>query len=209
MEAIAETEIDLTRFCAEENRFAAAMDRPWVNGGWRYACDGRIGVRVPAPSEADSKPPFGLRFPPAAEIFAPVSWEGLKLSPWPEDGWVDGKTPCWGCDGTGRVERQTCQRCEGKGEIECGECGHDYECPGCCGVGFTGRGKDCPTCDGKGEVSGLGRRVGKHLINPRYDRLVRSLPGVRFASGETAPPPTSPLPFVFGGGQGVVCGPKA
>lgn len=37
-----------------------------------------------------------------------------------------------------------CERCDGDGEIECWECGHEKDCPDCNGVGRTG---GCSACD--------------------------------------------------------------
>jgi hypothetical protein len=182
---------DLKRFCGFLSEHMATAD-PWVSGGWRYATDGRVCVRVPAPGEPDTPTPdfSAPRLPPAAELF-PLRPARYSLAPWPTDGIEPGHTPCWECNETGIVDTTSCDRCRGMG------------CKKCKGHGWTG-GRSCTNCDGFGQVTGKGRRVGEHLIALRLDRLVRSLPGVFFLMDVGW---AKPLPFVFdGGGEGIVMG---
>jgi len=82
--------VDLTVFCDPTNgRYD--LSTPWVYKGWRYATDGRICVREPAPGEPDTgefRTPSTSTFSPgkrprAQEYFAKFSNRGFTKE-WPE-----------------------------------------------------------------------------------------------------------------------------
>jgi len=208
--------IDLQPFCASEETYWL-LDRPFVFNGWRYACDGRICVRVPAPGEPDDEWPApgepddewdgGLPKKVFSSMFHSVS----ATAPWPTDGEVRGECECGDCDGEGKVgiESNTCRNCGGEGECLC--CGR--ECEKCDGEGaIESGGHDCPACSGMGRVEGLLHRVvGVHCIAGKYDALIRALQNVRYEVGakinvgdDLATIHAKPLAFVFDGGEGVM-----
>lgn len=185
--------IDLQPFCAKED-WLSARAAPFVAGGWRYACDGIICVRMPAPGEPDDPIPWRTTI---ADLFHPIG----ATPPWPTGGEVRGECDCDDCDGEGKVGIESkCPKCYGDGE--CSHCGR--ECENCDGEGMIeSGGRDCPACGGKGRVEGLLHRViGVHCIAGKYDALIRTLPNVRYEVG--AKDCAKPLAFVFDGGQGVI-----
>lgn len=105
--------IDLTQFCAEENRHYWTTE-PWVHDGWRYASDSAIVVRVPAVGEPDTPGLDGKIFPNERvdalfAVFPPCE------SPLPSP------------------EFQECSGCQGTGEVQCRECHTTVACKRCCG----------------------------------------------------------------------------
>ncbi len=170
---------DLTPFCARsDSRYV--ISTPWVAGGWRYAADGRIAVRVPAGGEPDTVDERKL--PPAGEVFARPGVDFAACSePLPTGEYL-----------VHPIDR--CPRCAGTGfmdSVHCEECGH-----------LVREGPRCEVCGGDGKGRYLA--IGEHWIARRLARLIAGLPGVRWQPGR---PFDDVLPFAFdGGGQGVVMG---
>lgn len=192
--------IDLTPFCSPaDGEWTSHLSAPFVARGYRYATDGRILVRVPAPGEPDTPAVPRRPFPPVADFFRDRP-AGDPL-PWPADGLVPQSEECWDCDGRGAIGREVCRECDGEGRV-LNEYDSFGDCPSCDGTGRAGVRDPCANCNGSGWQS-VGRRVGRHLINAKLDRLVRSLPVVRYWPGQD---PAKPLPFVFDGGEGCVMG---
>lgn len=96
--------IVLERFCGWTSRFATEF--PWVSGGYKYATDSYICVRMKsamADSVQGEKP-----FP---NILSAVSWDEFNAvadwQPWPALSLVDGIESCTDCDGEGLL----CDKC--------------------------------------------------------------------------------------------------
>lgn len=169
--------IDLQKFCARGESFTRYdVERTWIRDGWEYATDFRLCIRIPATGKLDTPAEDG-EFPNAPDLF--------KFDPatcvleWPAEPFFRAVADC--------------PQCGGEGKIACEDCGEIVaEClyPGCRGHGAF--------------EQDIYRFVGKHRIGVRYDRLINSLPGVRWSDksrdGEL------PLFFVFDGGQGMVMG---
>jgi hypothetical protein len=194
-----ETQTDklyLSKFCAKEDT-RYLLKEPWVYQGFRYAVNGFCGLRVPADGEPDSNP-LPEKPDDIAKLFQPIG----DTLPWPTDGAEMGSVECDDCFGIGKVEQDPCDKCNGTGE--CTHCG--AECGECDGVGMEKfSGEMCKTCKGVGRIEDIvKRRVGAHMIRGNLDRLVRVLPGVRYATG--AADPLKALAFAFDGGQGLVMG---
>jgi len=190
-----ETGVDLKRFCASETYGEHTFGEPFVVGGWRYATDGRIAVRVPAPGEPDAE-----RF--IKTIPGVFAWNGSAQRAWPDTGEVLAQGSCWDCKGYGLLGRAKCEECGGTGETVCHHCGNETECEECDGDGFLGTGEHCATCGGKGHcVRTAYRMVGEFAVRGDYDALIRSLPGVRWLGNDVA---NNNVHFVFDGGEGVV-----
>jgi hypothetical protein len=195
------TTINLQQFChpnAGSTRFR--MDVPFVRAGYRYATDGRIVVRVPAPGEPDTESDAAAKFPNADDIFGKAITP--CRAPWPVDDYVRKSGTCFRCDGYGEVDGDECGKCYGSGIKVCPTCEHEEDCDYCDGRGKV-NGSPCPACD-----SGNSTQYRSHIvvdgrpIQFKYAEMIRNLPGVQFCA--SAGGPTSLLGFVFDGGEGAV-----
>ena len=116
--------VDLNVFCdpmtdRPESRYD--LSTPWVYEGWRYATDGRICVREPAPGEpsAPDVRAFGSnkgKRPRAHDYFAAFPKNGFT-GDWPAAEY--GEEPCTACGG--------------EDKCECSGCGALHECEKCHG----------------------------------------------------------------------------
>lgn len=175
--------IDLQAFCADTN-FTRSFDltQPFFRGGWQYATDGKVMIRIPAPNDLDSAEGTA-KLPPCHDLFKPIVG---NLIEWPA--------------------LRYCPQCFDTGKIGCGGCRGCGECEGCTGCGV----RKCLLCNGRepsGQVfsdDGVAViEVGNHRVAARYDQLIRSLGNVRYEWGRAW---REPLPFVFDGGEGLVMG---
>lgn len=184
------SEIDLKQFCDQYER--RQLDEPRVQEGWLYASDGAILVRVPS-----DEPDF--------------EWKGLPLNlghvcrdlppenpkPWPSVNLIDGIGCCVECEGYGKVSVVECEMCEGTGIDECPHCQREEDCEECDGEGVIG--EKCGKCNGQGRyLHSCIQVVGELRIKAKYDRMIRSLPNVRFSVENEV------VIFEFDGGQGIV-----
>jgi hypothetical protein len=191
------TTLDLTPFLSTSaSRYA--FDKPFVVKGWRYFTDGRVCVRVPAPDEPDTDAPDTMKT--ANEVFPdpmPTDWH-----PWPQDGFIEGDTQCLTCDARGRINTRKCDECDGDGDVTCHACGHDHECDGCHGEGYTG-GKRCPSCGGKCNVRGkIKQKIGGVSFGYVYARKILALPNPQYSPSSVKP--ARALAFKFDGGEGML-----
>lgn len=76
------SEIDrmLRRYCSTDSGTKYGMQLPFVKGGWKYATDGRVCVRVRC-DEPDTDPSDGP-FPPCDNLFS-RNTSSLAIAPWP------------------------------------------------------------------------------------------------------------------------------
>ena len=143
-------EIDLSQFCGDDRSF---FTRPFSVGGYTYATNGHVLVRVPsiesieppenAPENFEAKINEILAGIEDATYFElPID----EIPPKPDD--VD----CWACDGRG----------------------HKHNCPNCqCA---------CEQCLGKGHVAPNDIiLINRRPFNGHYTRMIASLPKPRMA----------------------------
>lgn len=100
--------MNLAPFCLRSVAPAnLSMNKPFVKDGWRYATNGRILVRVPAPGEPDSK---GGNFPDGSSFFTP---KDFKWYPWPQATLEVFPTACFLCgnDLVGEIDEMQCPIC--------------------------------------------------------------------------------------------------
>lgn len=182
-------QIDMSHFCHIGDNRRYRRTTPWVQGGWRYATDGIICMRMPS-QESDTSPSSdGVPFPPAPDLFE--KFEAAKcIMPWPKESPIHRATEkCPACYGEGTINDVTVYR---DGEDNTGNL-----------VDVDEDLRRCPMCSGIGTAElDIHRVVGNHHIGIIYDRLVCLLPDVMYEAGIA----TKPLRFVFDGGQGVVMG---
>lgn len=193
---------DLTPFCADE-RGRYAIDRPWVNSGWRYATDGRLVVRVPAPGAHDEPEPPALepQLVHADEWFGEMYGfdEGRCIEPFPK---YDGRTFKQTCDNEAHMKE--CPACLGSGTCRCPDCDNAHDCPKCHGQGHRKVEQTrCPDCNSSGYRDDPAPQViaGKR-IRGASAVLIAGLRGARYYSDGHA---GRQLHFVADGGlQGII-----
>lgn len=197
------SQIDLQPFCATEDS-KHLLARPYAQGGYRCACNGRLAVRIPT-TDADDAPTETWTPPKLPEVFAAVTHS--PPHPWPES------TPivirpryCTTCNGRGKNRGPACDTCKGKGFETC-NLNHEHECLWCTGAGYFYSGV-CPTCKGTGDQ--LAREIDGAVIDLHYERLISALPGVLVAgiyhSISKTVTGNPGIYFTFDGGEGVVLG---
>ena len=145
---------EMQKFCSHPDdggRFHSAS--PWCAGGFRWATDTIIIIRVPC--DEVTPPIEGVRYLPVENI---IKWNDLfplkDAKPLPTSIEI-AKVKCEACDGKGF--NQKCSECNGEREIEC-DLGHMHECNYCDGNGYMdaeskSEGSECQDCDGSGEVA--------------------------------------------------------
>ena len=127
------------KFCEPDED--SITHHPWNKGGFRYATDHRIAVRVPC-TAIDSTPPEHAKFPGIDSVF---ELELKKQHPLvitlPES------PQCTQCKGTGTFKvREQCDECRGRGGEYCPHCQEKINCKECGGSGSFLITQDCPTC---------------------------------------------------------------
>lgn len=166
--------MNLNKFCGSEEAIWF-LSKPWFWGGWTWATNGRICVRVPGLISGAVQP-----WSRNGEISA--GWSSNRLPPaaWKLEGWryLDRRVPsgrirkiqvekvveevveefgsrvcCDSCAPMG-MGRCLCPECNGAGEVVYRNGYHEYEweCKSCDGDGKQGwhRTDQCPACHGTG-----------------------------------------------------------
>lgn len=183
--------INLQPFCADSSDPREYLHRPAVLDGHTVATNGHILIRVPGaePGAGETLPDWtaaGMR-----KMFAEEYGQFRSL---PE---IPARVDCGACNGTGYVETDDCDDCDGHGEFRHGE--HDYECKECDGTGKVGptqcRQRDCR--DGE-KIATV--QIGTAKFQARYLRMIAALPNARISVRSI----TGPAAFVFDGGDGRV-----
>lgn len=109
--------IDLTKFCSVDETRVPLL-KPWRDGEFTYASDGRVVLRVAAePGDvANDKAPSAERMAPYFDPFIVDDLAWQKLPELPE------------------AKFEECDKCDGDKVHEC-DCGHQHDCPACEGSG--------------------------------------------------------------------------
>jgi len=197
---------ELKKFCSTDIT-RPNLELPFSQGGYTWAADGRILIRVP---EIPGIPVPEFNVPDVVSTFDRgwsdrIGFEPVEFPP----GWESFEqpmVPCSDCKGLGHFA--ICQECKGEGEVECGHCGHNEDCEECDGIGQLPAQKgpntrECHECEGAGEYEGgftVSLNRGKILSALKYLRLVATLPHWQlwFYDGE------NPMRISFHGGQGLL-----
>ena len=185
----------ITVFCAEEDgRYR--ISKPWVKSGWRYATDGRVVVRVPAPGEPDES---GDRLLDGGHWFGEFNFHAARCTePFPAH---DGRTIEQACDNEAHMKE--CPDCNGSGTCRCPRCEHPHDCPECKGNGYRTRMKTrCPDCNAFGYRDEPAPQVvaGKRIGGAVAIRIAGLSGALYYSDGHAG----RPLHFVADGGiQGV------
>lgn len=173
------TDIDLTPFCGKDvTRYR--IDSPFVRGGYKYATNAYMAVRVKC-DEPDTPKPEGQKFPCMDLIFADFDGFNGEFAPWPKAKYEDSDEECGTCNGVGMICTKKCQECNGEGTIECYACGHEKECDECGCDGYVG-GEKCTDCNGRGHrMQPWVIKCGENWCRIDNDRAVRTLSNPMFA----------------------------
>lgn len=191
--------IDLYKFV---NGKQESLCAPATIGGWTYATNGQIIIRVPFSDGCALHTP-----PPKFPSMDRLPWDHANL-----DGWVDmpdisglENEECPVCSGSGHV--LICPECSGVGvlhfsnfyneyDVECKTCGGEEEIPG-------GENDVCCTkCKSTGKVFAeiyVGWHRGK--VNPHYVLMLSALDNVEFSTHGDI---NEVIRFRFDGGEGLL-----
>lgn len=172
-------EIDLTQFCAEWSGGRYDISKPFAQGGFSLATDGRILLRT---SLADVPELSGVRkLPNVAGI--PYWKQSGSWRPWPKPSYLPGKWEacCPHCDGKGGHNASPCVACSGCGYKPLGPSG-EYEspCSTCRATGWLSA-VECDFCNGSGYTDkACYQPIGGIVIAPHYDARLRRLGELEF-----------------------------
>jgi hypothetical protein len=141
-----------------------------VRGEWRYATDGRVLVRVPAPLipsdgvNREQQPDVdavlrGVDFTKCVEPMPP-----LRSDPHGED--KEEKCNC-----------RMCADCDGTGGCVCPNCDNKHDCPTCDGLGRKGTVPDCNDCKGTNIIKTMRwkvQKVGAKYISCQFLSIINA-----------------------------------
>lgn len=168
--------IDLSIFCGEHGRFD--FDKPFVRGGFTYATDGRIIVRVPS-TEVDTP---GLHLPDKLTLVfdppRPTKWDSI-----PEADVRHAIEQCDYCMGMNVKPEDWNEAEEGVWDDE------DGDCKACRSFGYV--------------IVEATERIAGRFIQARYANRMRTLPGV-MVDASRPKYDLEMLRFMFDGGAGAV-----
>lgn len=209
--------LDLQRFCADENDPREYLQKPWRDGGWVYATNGHLVLRIPdngapdTPERTDKHPAVPAMFRKYLEDRA---CEFLVMPSIPEP------NKCTHCGGAGFVWAKNCPDCV-DGEFTHGDYG--YDCKNCmrsaAGPGKLDADKGdkgakrepCAHCDFNGYPlnSNGGTQIGTAHYATVYLWTMAQLPECRVCPGDPAresydAPREAPAAFIFDGGQALL-----
>lgn len=188
----------LKRFC-HDNR--VPMTELFSQGGYSYATDGKIAIRIPRVKMVGEKvgTPQMDRLP----------WGHRDVSDWMGLPYYDTTSldRCGACHGDGTL--QDCPECDGEGvvsldneyneyECECKTCGGEAALPG-----DLVEGRNCSVCGGTGTALTEAISWGAGYIAIHLLEKIKSLPDARLSLVGDG---NAPFMFIFRGGEGIVMG---
>ncbi len=179
-----------TEFVGEYWRTAYRFDLPFAQGGFLFATDSRVLIRVPT-SRRDDLPPADVgqrqrEFPPVAKVWNDYASTEGEWRPWPEQQWlIDPAETC------GTLEGEECVNCEGAG------------CTACVGTGYESPAKTCRVCRGTGFW--MAQRVAGRTVAAKFDwKLRQCLPSPLEFLDDGLGDGKNPVRFRFNGGEGLL-----
>jgi hypothetical protein len=172
------------------------MMTTFSRGGYTYATNGSIIVRVPLRADVPERPDAIN----PENLFAGVHFDGIPV-PLPKLAPEFGKCP--ECEGDGK-HRPTCTTCEGTGRVNCCECDSEIDCKRCGGNGYLPKATDqpCEFCGGDGrEETRTATPVGNQLFDAHLLAKLAALPELKFYPN---PNHYEVARFTFAGGDGLL-----
>jgi len=201
-------EIDFEIFCAGAGMLTPPIFmNSIIYGGYKYATDSKIIIRVPAPESKDIPRPdkcydldelFKKANFNSALCTTPLSIAEIKVE----------KVKCPDCEGTKFIyeeEQEECSNCQGTGNCTCGDCNDEHSCGKCDGVGYKMAEKAkmiCPDCFGEGTVERRDTvKLESLMISADHYEKLLTLENVKFHETEQF----QPTMFIADGGvEGLV-----
>lgn len=189
--------IDLQRFCAQSDDERVHLAKPFLHRGYRYATNGHILVRVPAPEHPDAivaNEKLAQRLPALIDDMPQKAFMALPA--------FDAGKPCEYCKGARQTCQTRCDACDGEGSFEHDD--FDYDCKSCDTSGWLesddgdGQMRACQACRG-GVYSHDPVAVGDAHYSAAYLMWIKDLPGLLVASNAQRG-----LHFSFDGGDGLL-----
>jgi len=181
--------INLQLFCGRNVNFNLGW--PFSKGGYTYATDGHIAIKIP--------------YVPGNDRLPPVSAYKMDYAPTHDGDWC--AVPPYG-----PLETEQCSHCKGTT--------FSHECDGCGGEGYIAEDDPCRFCDGEGAVPGGDRmcencngtgtayadcypsvHFGTTMLSPKLLDKIRTLPKAEIFLPAS---PTHQVHFRFDGGVGIV-----
>jgi hypothetical protein len=191
--------INLALYCATAFDPRVYLHVPFSRGGWTYACNGHVAVRVPS---ALWDPAPGLpadTIPQLDGMFA----EAALRSDWTTIPTLQAPERCDRCGGLGYLTGDECESCDGQGEFT--HFDHRYECKCCEGLGLFTRphGQKRVSCPQFGCIRGSISStafIGENSVQLVYLHWMSKLPDVMVSPGRSG----ERLHFRFSGGEAIV-----
>lgn len=128
--------LQMLDFCDDSRRY----DKPFIEGGYEYATDGKVAVRrkIDAPDSSEI---------PIKNIGKIVFEDSYPLDPNAEPIDIPPFVDCEKCKNKAfTYTKSECDECLGEGESECNECGCVSACRECEGSGKVDTRVDCESC---------------------------------------------------------------
>lgn len=172
---------DITRFCAKYD-IRSHLKQPIVSGGFVYATNGHICVRVPAAATDIDTRLYDERI---AKLVASMQkmfaeQQDQRTAALPD---LSAVKPCARCKGKGEYMAVQCGNCDGDGDFT--RDGHDYTCKSCVGEGhLESDGENNAALDQCADCYGIGfplqtTPVGDSFFAAGYLKWLEHLPGLQ------------------------------
>lgn len=174
--------LDLQRFCALGDDPRDYLKKPWHDGGWMYATNGHICIRVPFDGSSDVVPRD--KHPNAAALFE--KWRAAKSSGFEPLPPLAAGTECGHCKGQKVFKRDECESCKGEGVFVWH--GLQYDCKWCesepVGAGYVVNSDGalelpCQHCWGRG-LEMQEEPLGESRFELAYLQWCAELPGITY-----------------------------
>jgi hypothetical protein len=194
--------MDLTQFCGKQERYERyGINKPFSQGGWTYATEGHVCIRVP---RIQGIPEQGK--PEAYKLFDDAEQRTVMMwQPLPE--FVLTVEDCDYCHGKGYLK--LCPRWDNP-KLKCYDGDNDFclKYSENCTIGADFKEKGslmCEECEGKGTIEQQGNIIvdgaeGKVRVSAIFLNMIKDLPNVQIAphSEDTA------IRIKFDGGEGLL-----
>ena len=198
--------MNILKFCGESEK----LNLPFTVGQDVYVSDGRMAIKL---QSVDLSLKYrDNKYPEATQKIDEFFTKAVKDTPvdFRFENYRDEYIECSICHGLGKLTK--CGECNGKGIVECCECGQDRDCPDCDGTGNRSKidadNFQCGECAGVGKVLKQQETIltDKLKVQSKYlCRIFSELKNVKlYAEHDTSFSKYGFVYFTFENGQGVL-----